>query len=549
MVCWIVSRRALLLSACLIGYSLVRAAVSNAAPPELKHFYPAGAAVGQSLTVTAGGSFSGWPVQAWIDQPGLHVDATEKKGELEVRVAEDAQAGMYWIRLHNGEGASSLQPFIVGVLPEATEEEPNDTYQAEKIYALPKTINGRLEKREDVDTFAVELQQGKTLVAAVDAHHLLRSPMDAVLQVCGPEGFVLEQNDDSRGIDPQLTFLVPRDGTYVVRVFAFPETPTSSISFAGDADFIYRLTLTTGPYADHSLPLAVQRGVETPVQLAGWNLDGESHSINVEPVEGAETSFVALDGIASHLEVSIQDHPVISVITTGDDPVTEIPVPVTVSGRLATEGAVARYRFKASPEKTLHMRLAADSLGYLLDGVLTIHDENGKQLVQVDDADRRRDPEITFKPPQAGWFELRVSDLYASGGLRHVYRLTIAEEQPGFELNLSKDAVAVAAGASVGIPLEVERIGGFDQPIEIRAVELPAGVQLEELIVPAQTGNEKKKGKDETVQLKLVTAPDAQSGPLRFIGKSASHPAVPVSFSLANGDRRHTAAWLTVQSK
>ena len=543
------SRCDLLLSGCLISYSLLVAAVSNAAPPELKHFYPAGAARGQSLTVTAGGTFSKWPVQAWIDQPGLEVEAAEKKGELEIRVAEDAQAGLYWIRLHNGEGASSLKPFIVGLLPEATEEEPNDAYQAEQTHALPKTMNGRLEKREDVDTFAVELHEGEKLIAAVDAHHLLSSPMDAVLQVCDPHGFVLEQNDDSRGIDPQLTFVVPRDGTYLVRVFAFPETPTSSISFAGDADFIYRLTLTTGPYADHSLPLAVQRGVETPVQLAGWNLDGESHSINIEAVEGEENSFVALDGVASHVELSVQDHRVVSVITTNDDAVTEIPVPVTVSGRLATDGAVARFRFQASPEKTLRMRLAADRLGYLLDGVLTIHDESGKQLVQVDDADRQRDPEITFKPPQAGWFELQVSDLYASGGLRHVYRLTIEEEQPGFELKLSKDAVAAAAGASVEIPLEVERIGGFDQPIEIRAVELPAGVQLEELTVPAKTDDAKKKGKTETVQLKLVTAPDAQSGPLRFIGESASHPAVPVSFSLANGDRRHTAAWLTVQPK
>ena len=45
-----------------------------------------------------------------------------------------------------------------------------------------------------------------------------------------------------------MTFQAPDDGTYVVRLFAFPSVPDASVRFAGGERFIYRLTLTTGAF-------------------------------------------------------------------------------------------------------------------------------------------------------------------------------------------------------------------------------------------------------------------------------------------------------------
>ena len=79
---------------------------------------------------------------------------------------------------------------------------------------------------------------------------------------------------------PLLTFTAPREGSYLVRVFCFPEKPNSSIRFAGGADYVYRLTLTAGPFIDFTMPLAVQRGTAVDVAFRGANLpDGASAKV------------------------------------------------------------------------------------------------------------------------------------------------------------------------------------------------------------------------------------------------------------------------------
>ena len=101
--------------------------------------------------------------------------------------------------------------------------------------------------------------------------------MDAVLQVVSADGFVLAQNDDDVGRDPRIVFEAPAAGTYIVRLFAFPATPDSSIRFAGGSAFVYRLTLTTGGFLDHAFPLAVGRDGPRAVEAIGWNIPEDSH--------------------------------------------------------------------------------------------------------------------------------------------------------------------------------------------------------------------------------------------------------------------------------
>jgi hypothetical protein len=83
---------------------------------------------------------------------------------------------------------------------------------------------------------------------------------------------VLEENNDNHGLDPQIVFAAPKDGIYVLRVFAFPSVPDASIRFAGGDTYVYRLTLTTSGFADHAFPLAAMRGVATEVAVLGWNI-------------------------------------------------------------------------------------------------------------------------------------------------------------------------------------------------------------------------------------------------------------------------------------
>src|SRR5205807_4906923 len=110
--------------------------------------------------------------------------------------------------------------------------EPNDDpRQAQVLAGSQVTVNGQLGKPGDVDVFALALRKGQTLVASLEANRTLKSPMDAVLQVLSADGFVLEQNNDYHGLDPQIAFAVPRDGRYLVRTFAFPAVPDASVKF------------------------------------------------------------------------------------------------------------------------------------------------------------------------------------------------------------------------------------------------------------------------------------------------------------------------------
>src|SRR4029078_1558369 len=69
-----------------------------AAPPKINHLFPAGCQRGQSVAVTAAGDFSAWPVEVWVDRPGVTATAEKDKGKLKVEVAADAAAGPDWLR-------------------------------------------------------------------------------------------------------------------------------------------------------------------------------------------------------------------------------------------------------------------------------------------------------------------------------------------------------------------------------------------------------------------------------------------------------------------
>jgi len=59
-------------------------------------------------------------------------------------------------------------------------------------------------------------------------------------------------------------------------------------------DYLYRLTLTTGPYIDHALPLAAAN-TETTVQFGGWNL-GAVNSTILPPLTADADPLTPPDG-------------------------------------------------------------------------------------------------------------------------------------------------------------------------------------------------------------------------------------------------------------
>ena len=564
---------------------LLFASLAFAAPPKVTSLFPAGGQRGQTVSIAATGDFSPWPVQVWADRPGITAAAEKDKGQLKVEIATDAIPGTYWLRLHNADGAATLRPFIVGTLPEVAESETNDLPDKPQAVEPRVVINGKLAKSGDVDGYRLELKQGQTLVAALVGNSILGAPMDAAMQVCElvergrPEAFVLAQNHDAVGLDPLIAFTAPKDGTYLVRLFALPANPDSGVKFAGGEDYLYRLTLTTGPYIDHALPLAATTA-ETQVQLGGWNL-GEVHAAIVPPLTADADALTPPEGglawawhrdaagafplarVAGTLRVPsfAEGHS----IPTGDG---TRSVPTTIGGCLQTPGVIHTHPFPASKGQKVRIRVAAKALGFPTDATIAVLDSKGAVLAEADDSGRDdRDPTLDFTPNEDGQFAVRICDLARRGGVRMCYRLTIEPVTPDFSLSLAADSIVLEKGKPLEIPVNVAARDGFKGPIEITAIGLPPGVTAEPLKFepsgnappPMSSGRRggKSKGGGQSgggpaAKLVLKAEADAKAGgvAIRIEGRtSGDAPLIrsarfPLNLPLAG---QHHAAWLTVK--
>jgi len=367
---------------------------------------------------------------------------------------------------------------------------------------------------------------------------------------------VLAQNHDAIGLDPQIAFAAPHDGAYLVRLFALPANPDSGVKFSGGDDYVYRLTLTTGPFIDHALPLAAGNA-ETTVQFGGWNL-GDVRSTIVPPLTADADPLTPPDGgfaWAWHRDA------------TGAFPLPRMTN--TLGGCLDAAGAVHTHPFPASKDQKVRIRVAAKALGFPTDAVIAVLDAAGKVLAEADDSGRDdRDPTLDFTPSEDGQYSVRIRDLARRGGVRMCYRLTIEPVTPDFSLSLAADSFVLEKGKPLEISVNVAARDGFKEPIEITAVGLPPGVTAEPLKfepsgnapAPSSGGGRRGKGSKGGNQggggpaAKLILKADADAkvggAAIRIEGRAGGDSPLirsarfPLNLPLAG---QHHAAWLTVK--
>jgi len=510
---------------CLLPFAAVLVNVATAAPPTVTYLLPSGARHGTTLDVVAGGTFERWPVTAWCDHPGVQVTAHKTKGKLTVAVAADVPAGLYWLRLADEQGASPLRPFFVGSLPEVAEKEPNDDTRKPHVLEASSVVNGRLDKKGDVDCFALAVKKGQTLVASLEANRTLGSPMDAVVQIATADGAVVAENHDHRGLDPQAVYAAPADGTYVVRVFAFPSMPDSTIAFSGGDNYVYRLTVSTAPFVEHAFPLAVEKANPGTVELVGWN------------IAEADRRVPATDPRAAR-SVRFEPHPTVAKAKAqGKEPQT-IALPVTVSGVLDAPRSPDRYRFEAKKGQKLTFELESRSLDFDLSGVLKVTDAGGKVLQRVEGAGKKSltdDPTLAFTPSAEGVYHVEVSDLLATSGPRHAYRLRCLTPRPDFAATLAADRFAVAAGKTLDVPVTIDRRDGFMGDVTVTVENLPNGVTANPAVA---------KGAEKTATLKLTAGAGAASGSVRVVAKAGELTRPALASPAGQPATEHV--WVTV---
>ena len=527
--------------------------------PTLTSLFPAGGQRGQKVTVTCGGKFT-WPVQ--VRAPGVDVQVLGESGKLELTIPADLPTDRIWLQLFNADGISAARPFLIGGLPELLEKEPNDAPDQAQVLESPAvTINGVLDKGGAVDSFAVQLTAGQTLVVDLDAHDRLGSPMDAIVQVVSESGFVLADQHDNVGLDPRLAFRVPRDGKYLVRVFAFSSTPDTNISFRGGADYIYRLTITNGPFITHAAPAAVSQAEPGTVSVYGWNLPSEAR-LPVQRLGGERWGEFAELEAPGDARLGLEDRvgfvfspewagsarvrllPSVNLVSSeqANSGKAVLSVPAAVTACLSKPRQVDRYELPLKKGQAIVIALESHSLEQQVQPYVKLLDPEGKVVAKVD-APKLADGVINYTAAADVAYQLEVTDLFQHGGNQFWYRLSVREERPDFELSAAVANVELKADSSVELELTLARRkvpSGTIEGVMIEAVNLPAGITAEPVMVDAKT---------DKVKLKFVAAADAgaHSGPIRVSGKSE----MPVSIqrfahSPALFGARFDQLWLTV---
>ena len=131
-----------------------------------------------------------------------------------------------------------------------------------------------------------------------------------------------------------------------------------------------------------------------------------------------------------------------------------------------------------------------------------------------DDADRKlgSDSHLLFTAPEDGPYLVRVSDARGGGGARCVYRLTIHNAAPDFNVSLGISNPSVPVGSGVRFPVTVDRIDGYDGPVKIEISDVPRGFVVSTPVV-VEAGHTEAQA---TVYAAPdATAPDSNSPPIK----------------------------------
>jgi WD40 repeat protein len=96
-----------------------------------------------------------------------------------------------------------------------------------------------------------------------------------------------------------------------------------------------------------------------------------------------------------------------------------------------------------------------------------------------------KDSAIFFDPPADGDYRVRITDARGQGGSAYVYRLTVRPPRPSFQVRFSPTTPAVWKGGAVPITVTADRSDGYDDPIEVRLENLPAGFSAPPTSIPA----------------------------------------------------------------
>lgn len=531
--------------AALIGGWLWWGGAAWAEPPSTSYIFPAGGQRGTRVSVRVGGHYLhdrcafemlGEGVTApsqiermetiWFEGPLVRLPASQRAEDYpkdyaaQIAIAADAAPGVRYWRAANAQGATAARKFIVGELPEVVEQE----VEGEAIPAsvtLPVTINGRVFPREDVDEWSFTAPRGRTITCVVAAAGL-GSPLEARMEVLDALNRPVAEATGVGGGDPSLSFVVLDERPYRVRIH--------DVRGEGLQSFVYRLTVTDGPWVQHVYPLGGQRGATSTWTAEGANLANTTFTAALpragsdERVElqweaaGSKTNWVpvAVDALPELLEQEPNN-----AIREAN----AAKASVVLNGRIDAPGDQDLWSVELSKGVEYVLEAQAGRWGSPLDSVVAVLKEDGSEAARADQGPNgSSDAVLRFTPPADGPYVIRVTDQFRSrGGRQFAYRLRVSPAAPRVRLEVASDVVAVERGKSLKLLVQVLREGGYAEPVALSVEGLPAGVTAAATTAAANVNK---------VELTIEASEQARVGAsaIRIVGRPASvGPTAPAT--------------------
>ena len=506
----------LIVLACLTGPEFCLAKIGFR---QLTSVHPVAVQRGTSTTVRLRSNFTLDNTYAvFFDKPGVRMTFAEtepieapRKGRASVGtpfrfvvdVPDEQQTGVYELRLATRQAVSSVSHLLVTDFP-VTEEnaDNNDTPDAAQPFAVPAALCGVCERNEDVDCFRFSGVQGQRISMQVYAQRvterihimLVRHPiyhMDPILTLLGPNGQVVAENDNVYGGDSFLHCELPETGEYVAKI--------RDVRYAGSEKYSYCIEVSDRPFVQAVFPLAIQRGSEVQAKAVGFATN-DVPVLNLAADDEQRLGWKTVRGTSKQGETN-EAPLLVSPYTQyiggeGSDSLEtamSISLPCGVSGRLANTDTSQYFAFEAKQGRYYLFEVEAHRHALPLDSVLEIYDADGKRLVEEDDtrgspyAGRwyQKDSSLSFKAPRDGKYFVAVRDLHGRGGERFVYYLRAESSRGDFELFGEYYYAMLAPGTRMLWFARVNRLNGFDGPIEMGVEGLPPGVELTPVTIPA----------------------------------------------------------------
>ena len=521
--------------------------------PAAIYIFPAGAQRGTTVRVNVGGfylhqicSFEmlGSGVKApqnlirakktvWFEGPLIPMPASQatenypKDQTGKLTIEPNARLGMRRWRVWTPQGVTPTKVFVIGNLPEVVEKEV-DGRPIPTSVTLPVTINGRIFPREDVDIWTFEGRKGHSYACEVMAARI-GSPLDSHLEIRGPDGRRVAENTDGVGSDSRLRFVAPANGTYQVRIH--------DVNYRGLQQYVYRLTITNGPYIQSVYPLGARRGSTTKFEVVGQNVPANRVTVKL-PKQCKQTYLhsAKFGNTPSNLfAIEASDLPEHLESEPNQKPASKpLDLPAALNGRIDQAGDVDTWLVRGKKGETFQFDLMANRLGSPLDTSLIIETQRGKRIAISEDISAQQpDSRISYKFKSDQPVVVRIkSGQQVGGGKSFSYRL-IADRtplaKPGFKLQLPMNALTLNIGGTSKLAVNVQRTS-YAAEIPLIVKNLPPGVTV--------TGTKIPKGKNKaqlvfkaTKKIGVSTAKIQILGELKVAGKKTLMTAVSPAVS------------------